>query len=235
MRTEFKLHASSADKIFGVKGLGKTGETYLNDWMKERVFGRKKEFDSKYFEKGNFCEQDALDFSAKILGFEHSYKNDEYFEDEHFCGTPDLILEKDGLIVDIKNSWDCFTFPLFEEEIPNQGYYLQLQIYMHLTGYRKAKLVYCLMDAPNDLINKEAKRQAWASGLMGFANEDILGHVKQRMIYSNMPDKLRIKSFDISYDEKVIDKLKGRVNECKQYVKSNIIFKSFINQQSCQK
>lgn len=226
---KFKLHASSAGKIFGVKGLGKTGETFLNDWMKEKFFDRKKEFDSKFLEKGNFCEQQALDYSAKILGFEHSFKNDEYFEDDYFCGTPDLILENQRLIVDIKNSWDCFTFPLFEELLPNPDYYLQLQVYMHLTGIHNAKLVYCLMDAPSDLINKETKRQAWASGLMGFPDENILEHVRQRMIYSNMPDNYRIKTFDVEFDKGIISKLRERVKICQDYIENNDVFKKYLN------
>jgi hypothetical protein len=36
-------------------------------------------------------------------------------------GTPDVILE--DKIIDIKNSVDCFTFPLNEKELKNKAYW----------------------------------------------------------------------------------------------------------------
>ncbi|MDH5825807.1 hypothetical protein [Sphingobacterium faecium] len=223
----FKLHASSAVKIAGVKALGATGINFIYEWMKEKVYQKKSEFDSKYFEKGNFCEQPALDFSAAKLGFEHSFKNDEYFEDDYFCGTPDLILEQSNLIVDIKNSWDCFTFPLFEDDIPSKGYYYQLQVYMHLTGIHNSKLVYCLMDAPTDLINKETRRQAWAAGHMGFATEDLSAAVLDKMTYSNVNDDLRLKVFDVAFDPSAIAFLQQRVKECQEIVSNSKFFQTY--------
>lgn len=227
MSNTFKLHASSAIKIAGVKGLGATGENFLNEWMKEKVYQKRSEFDSKYFEKGNFCEQPALEFSAGILGFEHFNKNDEYFEDEYFCGTPDLILEESKLIVDIKNSWDCFTFPLFDDTITSKAYYYQLQVYMHLTGIHDSKLVYCLMDAPTDLINKETRRQAWAAGHMGFATDELSAAVKDKMTYSNVNNDLRIKSFDLKYDPTAISFLTERVKQCQEIVSNSTFFQQY--------
>lgn len=228
MAKQFKLHASSAGKVAGIKALGATGVNYVNQWMKEKVYLKRYEFDSKFFEKGNFCEEEALKFSAQKLGFEHSFKNDEYFEDDYFCGTPDLILEESQLIVDIKNSWDCFSFPLFEEEIPNKDYYYQLQVYMHLTGIHNAKLVYCLMDAPTDLINKETRRQAWAAGHMGFATEDLQQEVLNKMTYSNVHDDLRIKSFDIEYSSEAINFLTGRVKQCQEIVSTSKFYQQYF-------
>ena len=119
-------------------------------------------------------------------------KNEEYFEDSHFCGTPDVIL--DDTIIDIKSSWDCFTFPLFEDEIPNKDYYYQLQTYMALTGLKKAKLVYVLMDTPES-IEKDA------------------------VSYEGVESKYRIKIFDVDYDEEVVESMRDKV----QYVRDNII------------
>ena len=67
--------------------------------------------------------------------------------DEYFTGEPDLIV--DGVVMDIKNSWDLWTFPLFEKEIPTKDYYLSITgLYMYLLGLEKAKLIYVLLDTP---------------------------------------------------------------------------------------
>lgn len=121
-------------------------------------------------------------------------KNEKYFEDDYFCGTPDLILEDE--ILDIKNSWDCFTFPLFENEIPTKDYFYQLQVYMHLTGKRKARLVYVLLNTPEDL--------TWET-----QND-----------YSSLDKKYRIKTFSIEYDESVIEDLKQRVINIREFIKT---------------
>jgi hypothetical protein len=56
----FKIRASSCSKIMGVKGLGQTGYTYLESWLKEAMFKRRPEIKSKYIDKGNISEEDGF-------------------------------------------------------------------------------------------------------------------------------------------------------------------------------
>ena len=142
---EFKIRASASGKLMTKprsksEVLSKTTKSYLQEWVKEKIYGFRKNIKSKYLTKGNEVEDAAIDYASENLGWLFALKNEEYFEDEYFCGTPDVILE--DTIVDIKSSWDCFSFPLFFEAIPNKEYYYQLQTYMHLTGKRKAQLCY---------------------------------------------------------------------------------------------
>ena len=195
---EFKIRASASGKLMTKprsksEVLSKTTITYLQEWAKQEVYGVRKSISSKYLDKGNAVEDEAINYAAQELGWLFASKNDEYFEDDFFCGTPDVILE--DTIIDIKSSWDCFTFPLFDEEIPNKDYFYQLQVYMHLTGKRKAELVYCLMNTPDEL-----------------AYEDVFD-------YSNLSSKYRIKSFYIDYDEEVIEQLKEAVLNSRTYIK----------------
>jgi len=195
---EFKIRASASGKLMTnprskSEVLSKTTITYLQEWAKQEVYGVRKSISSKYLDKGNAVEDEAIDYAAQELGWLFASKNEEYFEDDFFCGTPDVILE--DKIIDIKSSWDCFTFPLFEDDIPNKDYYYQLQVYMHLTGKRKAELVYCLMNTPDEL-----------------AYEDVFD-------YSNLSSKYRIKSFYIDYDEDVIEQLKEAVLNSINYIK----------------
>jgi len=139
---QFKLRASAAGTLIpNGKGslISVGGKTYLKEWVISQIYGVEKQIKSKYIDKGVMMEDQAIDLAVKMLNIEFALKNESRFEDDFFTGEPDMILN--DMIIDIKNSWDCFTFPLFETEIPNSDYFYQLQVYMHLTGKRKAKLV----------------------------------------------------------------------------------------------
>ena len=188
--------------------LSQTTKSHLQEWLKSEIYGIRKQIKSKYLDKGNAVEDSAIDYAAAELGWLFAIKNEEFFEDEYFCGTPDVMLE--DTIVDIKSSWDCFTFPLFDDDIdkkialdlkvniPNSDYFYQLQVYMHLTGKRKATLCYVLMNTPEHLSYEEPQD------------------------YSEVESKYRIKTFDIEYDIEVIDKLIERVKISREYIKSLI-------------
>ena len=193
----FKIRASASGKLMTKSrskdgALSKTALSYVQDWYKEQIYGVKKNIDNKYLRKGISVEDKAIEYAASELGWLFAEKNEEYFEDSHFCGTPDVIL--DDTIIDIKSSWDCFTFPLFEDEIPNKDYYYQLQTYMALTGLKKAQLVYVLMDTPESI-----ERDA--------------------VSYESVESKYRIKIFDVDYDEEVVGSMRDKV----QYVRDNVI------------
>jgi len=192
---EFKLRASAAGTLVpNGKGslISVGGKTYLKEWVISQLYGIEKQIKSKYIDKGVMLEDQAIDFTVKMLDIEFALKNETRFENDYFTGEPDMIL--DDRIIDIKNSWDCFTFPLFETEIPNSDYFYQLQVYMHLTGKRKATLVYVLLDTP---------ATNWDAGI----------------IY-NVDDKYRIKTFEVEYDSAVIEILTAKVIEARQYINS---------------
>ena len=194
---EFKIRCSAIGNIManGKGGLSKTTQSYVDQWIKEQVYGVKKHFSSKYTDKGLEVEDESIDFLAEQLDYGFIAKNKQGYENEYLTGTPDLIL--DNLIIDVKNSWDMWTFPLLEEEIPNKNYYWQLQGYMALTTAKNAKLVYTLMDTPNDLLNQ------WTDVPYDFEAYD---------------PSLRIKTFDIKRDDEAIENIYDRVKEIREYI-----------------
>jgi len=193
---KFKIRASASGTLLTnpkvkTELISQSVKSYAQEWLKEHIYGFKKDVKSKYLDKGLSQENNAIDKAIEWLDLPFVIKNEKFFENEFFCGTPDLILE--DLIIDIKCSWDCFTFPLFEKEIPTKDYYYQLQVYMELTGIKKAKLVYILL---NNIDND---------------NE---------VNYDNLELKYRIKTFDIIYNPEVIEDLKNRVINVQEYIKS---------------
>ena len=117
----FKIRASSAGKIMTnprnkTELLSETTKTYVYDCLKEEIYGYKKQLSNKYVTKGIELEDEAIDKAIELLDLPFTLKNEQSYENEFFKGTPDLIV--DGIVYDIKCSWDEFTFPFFEKEIP---------------------------------------------------------------------------------------------------------------------
>lgn len=193
----FKIRASSAGvlapnpkKPADLLAVG--SKTYVKSWLKEQLYGMRKRVTTKYMEKGIMLEDQAIDLTITWCDLPFVLKNETMFQDEYFCGTPDIIT--DDMVVDTKVAWDFETFPLFEDEIPNSDYFYQLQVYMHLTGKRKAKLVYILLNTPEC-----------------FTYEDIFDY--------NLLDRLlRCKFYDIEYDAEVIAMLTAKVVNARLYV-----------------
>lgn len=201
-------------------------KTYCEKWLKEKLYDRRKSFTNQYLDKGIQVEGDSIQFAADYYGWGLVVKNEEWFSDEHFEGTPDVIaeLENGMYVIDMKNVWDCFTMPLFEEEIPTAGYETQLQVYMHLVSehygveFNDALLVYSLMDAPLNVMEKQMRSLSWEEGQQGFISDEIRQRVHTEMTYSNLPPELRLKSYAVKRDPAVIDELKSRVQLCREYI-----------------
>jgi hypothetical protein len=90
---------------------------------------------------------------------------------------------------------------------------------MELWDKPKAYLVYCLMDAPESIIEQEARRESYR---MGYSELDmeIYDSVAAKMTYSHLPIELRIKVFTILRSEEAITKIKERVDTCRSYLQT---------------
>jgi len=197
---QFKIRASAAGKIMTnprskSELISETAISYVHDWLKESIYGVKKDFTSKYTEKGTLLEDEGIDKAITWLDLPLVLKNEKRIEDEYFTGSPDLILEDE--IIDIKLSWDAFTFPLFEDELPEKDYFYQVQIYMHLTGKKKARVVFLLLNTPEEIAKWETHHD-----------------------YSDVPIDKRWKAYPVEYDPVVIADLKTRVGNIREYIKT---------------
>ena len=193
--------------------LPQSAKTYCREWFIEQLYGRRKEIKSKYLTKGIEGEDDAIDLVIDYEGLGYNEKNEEYRENEFLTGTPDLIY--DDLIIDVKCSWSCFSFPFFDTEVDNQDYYYQLQGYMSLFDKPNAMLSYALVDAPRKLIEDEIYYQGKAAGGI---TQEIADRVEHDMTYSGIAPKHRVKSFRFERDDSVIKEIQERVKMCRVYI-----------------
>lgn len=163
--------------------------TYVKKWMADQAFNRRIEHSNKYTEKGHATEDAAL----AHLGLT---KNETFYENDFLQGTPDGLEYDSGNLVcihDVKNSWDHHTFPMYETEVPNSGYWWQGQGYMCLLGCKNYKLQYFL--------------QSWV--------DERTGEVYD---YDHIDINERIKTFPFSYDPDAIEQVKVRVAMCQAFV-----------------
>lgn len=219
----FKARASAAFHIMpGPRGnlreWQESNKTYLDKWLLDQIYQRKKAVESKYLEKGIIVEDQSIEFASERLKLGMVFKNEESKETEYITGTADLVLPNE--VIDIKNSWDYTTFPLFETKIP-LIYWWQLQCYMYLYEKPKARLVYTLTDTPVHLIDDEIRRQGWKQGFID-PPEEFQREIERNMVYTDIPDSLKIKVFELERDETAINNLIERVKLAREYIDTKL-------------
>jgi hypothetical protein len=180
----------------------------------EKKYGIKKEFSSRYTDKGNEVEELGIALVNDVLNYKFIYKNYDFFENQWIQGVPDV--NTDEVLLDVKCSWDATTFPFFETEIPNKDYFYQLQGYMLLTGKQESILAYCLINTPTLIVEDEIRRAHWKFNLIE-ENPQLRKEVESKHVFDHIPDHKRVKYWFIRRDEAVIEKIKERVELCQEY------------------
>lgn len=221
-----KIRSSAIGKIMTTprkagEVLSETAKTYIQDLVLEEKYGIKKEFSSRYTDKGNEVEEIGIALVNEVLNYKFIYKNYEFFENDWVKGTPDV--NTDEVLLDVKCSWDATTFPFFDTEVPNKDYYYQLQGYMWLTGKQESILAYCLINTPFQMVEDEIRRAHWKFNLIE-ENTGLRKEVESKHVFDHIPEHKRVKYWFIRRDEAVIEKIKERVELCREYY--NLLMKT---------
>lgn len=197
--------------------LSVTTMTYLKELFIELKYGRKKEIDNKFMQKGRLSEEASMTLLSEFTG-NFFKKNEQFFENDYCTGTPDIIF--DGEIYDIKTSWDIWTFS--EAELTTV-YEWQMLVYMWLTGCKKAHVCYCLVDTPPHLIIDAQRRYCWQNGITDFESSefyDICDQFEKQMTYLDIEAKERVKIFTLNYSETKINELIEKIGYSRNYLNS---------------
>lgn len=219
---QFKMRCSALGALFTEprsksETISATLKTHLNNWYLEKEYGVRTDMTSRYTDKGIQLEDQAIREYNDLFKTNH-VKNDEYFEDDFIQGTPDIV--SDDEVLDIKCSFSLSSFPALETKCPNKAYDYQLQGYMRLTGKSKAKLVYVLLDTPEDIIVREAKSIMYKEKLPEDFLDILIEEVRESQTYSHIPIEKRIKIFDVARNEEIIKAIDDKVANAREYLKS---------------
>ena len=194
--------------------LSQTAKTYIHELVLEHKYGIKKEFSSRYTDKGNAVEDESISLVNDVLELNFIYKNEEYFENDFITGTPDVNTE--DILLDVKSSFDATTFPFFETEIPTKEYFFQLQGYLWLTNKTEALLCYCLVDTPIEMVEDEIRRAHWKLHKID-EDMDLREEVESKHQFSHIPKNRRVKVFKVDKDEQVIEQIKSKIEDARIY------------------
>lgn len=229
---DFRVRCSSLGAIMTdarskTDPLGATCRKELINLYVNYRYGRKKDITTKYMEKGLRVEEDAIDLYSKITKTFFS-KNELRLKDDHISGIPDLYTGKTihaaTMIIDVKSSWDIFTFFEAKTSDINKAYYWQLQGYMALTGASHARLAYCLINTPDELIADEKRKLAWKMGVIDdLASPDYIEACKEidrLSIYDDLDLNERIFMLDLDRDQTAINAIYAKVSECRSWLAS---------------
>lgn len=198
-----------------VASLSQTTKTALELIHKENSFGRRKDISNKYLEKGLQMEEKGITFYSKLTG-KFLVKNEIRYNNDFITGEPDNV---QGMVRDIKNSWDFSTFPIYSNDVPNKNYIWQLQGYMWLTAFEKSELIYTLCDTPEQMIHDEIQKVAWKTGVKELSDE-VESDIWHHMTFKDIPQHMRIKVFEVDYDESYISEIKRRLPLWRAYLNS---------------
>lgn len=220
-----KVRCSSIGKIMSspkTKGevLSKTCKTYIEEIFRENELGIFKDFSSKQTSKGNECEKAGIALANEVLGWGLDFDyiengGQEYYENEYITGHTDV--STDTILADIKVPFSGTTFPFFmeEEDIPKE-YYFQLQGYLWLTDKKVSTLAYCLINTPEKQVLDEIRAEYWKQGVID-EDLEIEEFIRSKHNFDRFPKTQRIKAFLVERNDSVIEKIKERVLECREY------------------
>ena len=214
-----KIRSSAIGKIMTnpkTKGesLSQTTKTYLQELAVQEVYNIRKEFSSRYTDKGNEVEELSIALCNDVLGLGFIYKNEEHYSNDWITGTPDVNTNE--ILLDVKSSWDATTFPFFDTELKNKEYFYQLQGYLWLTNKTEALLCYCLIDTPLQIVEDEIRREHWKASLIE-ESLDLRAFVQAKHTFGHIPKEKRVKTFKIAKDDEVIESIKTRIEQCREY------------------
>ena len=207
--------------------LSETTKTHLIDKWVSAKYGRQTDISNKYIAKGLEVEEDSLTLYAryKKIYDAPSIKNEQMLSNEFICGTPDLFygesITKADHVIDLKSSWDIFTYFHTKSKPINPMYYWQLQGYMALTGAKKATLAYCLIDTPDPMINDEKRKLLWKMGVTTEDNADYQEaciEIEKVCLYNDIPLQERVLETVFERNDADIERLYARIKECRNYL-----------------
>jgi len=198
--------------------LPKGAISYLKEWYISKKYNRKKEWFSKFVDKGLAVESDGIDMLSIHLneGVELK-KESKYFEKDFIHGFPDVLHE--DWVFDTKCVWDVFGFPFYEDEIPDEKYEWQMHGYMYLCDKENAAVVYCLIDTPKPLVDLDLKKLYFQSG--GKAEDwhpGMSDELRINYTFQDIPIEDRIKLYEFKKDKAKINLIIERVKMCRDYI-----------------
>lgn len=198
-------------KSLKARTLSATAKTFIRQMAAEDIFGVDFSVSSREMQKGIQCEDASIALYNAVFG-KSLTKNSERRTDEYLTGESDLPDADE--VADIKTAWSIATFPLSEDDVSDTQrklYEWQVRAYMRLWNKPRGRVVYCLVDTPEELCK-------W---------EDASLHM-----VSHIPDHMRVTTWafarDAELEAQMIDKIK-----CARAYYAHVVQQFHVTHQLC--
>jgi len=207
---------TKADKEAGV--LSKTAQKHLIEVYIAEKYGRKRDIQTKQMKKGVEAEQESIDLLSMYLKLPFS-KNEERFKNDYITGLPDII--NGDTIIDIKSSYDLWTFLGNIPDKLDNLYYWQMQSYMWLTGTTKAIIAYCLVNTPESIIQQEKYYLLKKMDVISEESPEFIQEamkIEFNMTFDDILMDERILMFNVSRSEDDILRIENKVLKARTFL-----------------
>jgi len=193
-------------------------KTVCEEYVRARCWKRRKGFTASSTEKGTRTEEDGIELLRQYLDDEFLEKNEERVTTEYIEGESDL--NAPYALIDVKSIETPFTMPVWKLE-PPKVYHDQLQGYGFLYGKENLWLAYTLNNAPEDMIEREARIKCRTQYGPDYTYEEyaeILERTTAQKTYDDLPMALRVRIIKFKYDPSFIESVIERVKMCRGYI-----------------
>lgn len=229
-------------------------KTHLIDVFVSNKYGRKEDIKSKFLDKGNEREEDAITLLSRITKQLYS-KNETHLSNEFIKGTPDLFkgesINNATATIDTKTSWSAHTFFRAQKSELEKMYYWQGQAYMALTGARTHTVAYCLVNGAARAIMDEKRKLAYVMNCIDGDSPEYIEKCKQIEINHifdmkafkeenpffeihnkdwswDIPKEERLFQFTFERSMEDIVRMYQKIKDCREWMNENL-FKTFKN------
>ncbi len=172
-------------------------------------------------QKGSLVESMAIDELSRFDGIKYR-KNDRKYRNKWVCGIPDINHKKrlgDRRVIDIKCSWDIYTFM---NNLPKDASLLnkyQVQGYIALTNADVGEICHVLVSAPEELIEKQVAKLRYKNVFSSIQEYEQAAELTRRsMRFDDIPLERRIIRFPVVRDESEQQMLFERVDLCREWL-----------------
>lgn len=193
-------------------------KTVCKDYVRSKVFKRRKGFTSKSTEKGTRTEENGIELLRQYEDDEFLEKNEWRVIGEYIEGECDILAP--SVLYDIKSVETPFTLPVWNLN-PSRGYWCQLQGYGYLYSRKKLVLAYTLNNMPEDMIEREARikcRTKYGTDYTYDEYAEVLEKTTYNKTYDDLPLAMRVRTIAFDYDHAFIDSVIERVKMCRAYI-----------------
>lgn len=204
--------------------LSESCKTHLIDIYVSKRYNRQTDIQNKYVQKGLMVEEDSITLFSRVKS-KFFKKNIDRLENTFIRGCPDLFqgakIYSADEVIELKSSWDIFTFFRTQTKKVDSMYYWQCQGYMDLTNAPKSTLGYCLVNTPETIISDEKRRLLWKMGVATEENSDYIQACEEMdrlMRYDDIPMGERVIEFEVLRNQADIDRMHEKVTICREYL-----------------